>query len=125
MSLVISVYVGEGIVLAGDSRSSFNAAYKTIGKDGHPEKEVHVSDTTYKVFVTDSHVGILTCGDASVSGVPIVQFIENFIRLHNEDDVDHVAHSIGEYFHAIDPHLNTHFIVAGYIQNEDSTYGME
>ena len=40
MSLVISVYVGEGIVLAGDSRSSFNAAYKTIGKDGHPEKEV-------------------------------------------------------------------------------------
>ncbi len=84
MSLVISVYVGEGIVLAGDSRSSFNAAYKTIGKDGHPEKEVHhhsihVSDTTYKVFVTNSHVGILTCGDASVLGIPIVQFIENYI----------------------------------------------
>lgn len=127
MSLVISVYVGEGIVLAGDSRSSFNAAYKTIGKDGHPEKEVHhhsihVSDTTYKVFVTNSHVGILTCGDASVLGIPIVQFIENYIRLHNEDDVDKIAHSIGDYFHAIDSHLNTHFIVAGYIQNEDSTF---
>lgn len=127
MSLVISVYVGEGIVLAGDSRSSFNAAYKTIGKDGHPEKEVHhhsihVSDTTYKVFVTNSHVGILTCGDASVLGIPIVQFIENYIRLHNEDDVDNIANTIGDYFHSIDSNLNTHFIVAGYIQKENATY---
>lgn len=127
MSLVICVYVGEGIVLAGDSRSSYNAAYKTIGKDGHPEKEVHhhsihVSDTTYKVFVTNSNVGILTCGDASISGIPIVQFIENYIRIHNDDSVDIIAHSIGNYFHAIDSHLNTHFIVAGYIQNDDATF---
>ena len=127
MSLVISVYVGEGIVLAGDSRSSFNAAYRTIGKDGHLEKEVHhhsihVSDTTYKVFVTKSHVGILTCGDASVLGIPIVQYIENYIRTHNDDDVDEVAHSIGKYFHTIDSHLNTHFLVAGYMQKDDSIF---
>lgn len=127
MSLVISVYVGEGIVLAGDSRSSFNTAYKTIGKDGNPEKEIHhhsihVSDTTYKVFVTNSHVGILTCGDASVLGIPIVQFIENYIRMHNDDNVDNIAHTIGNYFHAIDPLLNTHFIIAGYIQKENATY---
>lgn len=127
MSLVICVFVAEGIVLAGDSRSSFNTTFKTSGKDGNPDKEVyhhsvHVSDTTYKVFVTDSHVGILTCGDASVAGLPIVQFIEDFIRLHNEDDVDVIAKSIGSYFHAIDSHLHTNFIIAGYSQNDSNTY---
>jgi len=127
MSLVICVYVGEGIVLAGDSRSTFNTTDKTVGENGKPEREIyhhsiHVSDTTYKVFVTNSHVGILTCGDASIMGIPIVQFIENYIRLHNEENVDTIANTIGEYFRTIDSNLNTHFIVAGYVQKEDSTY---
>lgn len=127
MSLVISVYVGEGIVLAGDSRSSFNTTHKTAGKDGTPEKEIHhhsihVSDTSYKVFVTNSHVGILTCGDASVLGIPIVQFMENFIRQYDNSNVDEIANEIGRYFHSIDANLNTHFIVAGYMQKEDSSY---
>lgn len=127
MSLIISVYVGEGIVMAGDSRSSFNTAYKTIGVDGNPEKEVyhhsiHVSDTTYKTFVTNSHVGILTCGDASIKGVPLVQFIENYIRLHDDDNVENIAYTVGDYFRGIDPQLNVHFIVAGYMQQENETY---
>ena len=104
MSFVISIYVKEGIVLASDSRTTFSAV-QTI----QPQKEgetpsvvnhlgVHISDTNYKTFVTSNHVGITTCGDASIKDALL------------------------PYFKRIEPGLKSIFTVAGYKYVKENQY---
>jgi len=70
MSLVITLYVREGIVMASDSRLTLNS----ISQSG-PNQTVNVavaqSDTNYKTFLTPNSVGISTYGAADIGGVPI------------------------------------------------------
>ena len=128
MSFVISIYVKEGIVLASDSRTTFSAV-QTI----QPQKEgetpsvvnhlgVHISDTNYKTFVTSNHVGITTCGDASIKGQPITGYIEAFIREYDTADVDTIANALLPYFKRIEPGLKSIFTVAGYKYVKENQY---
>ena len=120
MSFVIAIYVKEGIVLASDSRTTFSAVERI-----QPKKEgespsvvnhlgVHVSDTNYKSFVTRNHVGITTCGDASIKGQPITGYLEAFIREYDTADVETIANALLPYFKKIEPNLKSIFTVAGY-----------
>lgn len=128
MSFVIAIYVKEGIVLASDSRTTFNST-KTLP----PQKEgdlpsvvnqlgVHISDTNYKSFVTTNHVGITTCGDASIKGLPITGYIESFIREYDSADVETIANALLPYFKTIEPNLKSVFTVAGYKYVKENQY---
>ena len=116
MSLIICVHVEEGIVLAGDSRSSYNKTDGNITQVG-----VHTTNTTNKVFSCPNKVGIAVCGDASVKGIPISGFVESFIRekIKEETDVEEMPNLVKTYFKNLDQNLNTTFVIAGYKkQNE-------
>ena len=116
MSLIICVHVEEGIVLAGDSRSSYNKTDGNITQVG-----VHTTNTTNKVFSCPNKVGIAVCGDASVKGIPISGFVESFIRekIKEETDIEEMPNLVKIYFKNLDQNLNTTFVIAGYKkQNE-------
>lgn len=128
MSFVIAIYVKEGIVLASDSRTTFSTK-QTIAPQKEGEQAsvvnhlgVHISDTNYKTFVTSSHVGIATCGDASIKGLPITGYLESFIREYDSADVDTVANSLLPYFKTIAPELKSIFTVAGYKYVKENQY---
>ncbi|MDT4761828.1 hypothetical protein [Sphaerochaeta sp. PS] len=115
MSFIISVYVNGGIVLASDSRISYNET-KTDGNSKTVLVGVHNSDTMDKTFICPNNIGISTCGDASIKGIPITGYIEDFIRTNITDqtDIDILPNLIILYFQGLDPNIRVHFLIAGY-----------
>ena len=105
MSFIISVYTNEGIIMASDSRSTYTTT--NILPSGVVERQigVQVTDTTYKTFLCQGKIGISTCGNGDINGVPITGYIEDFIT---------VAEGILQYFSKFTPLPATIFVVAGY-----------
>jgi len=114
MSLIIALHLGEGIVMASDSRTTFST---TIHKqDGTivQNNGVHYSDSSYKTFLTPKGVGISTCGQASINNKPIAGYIESFINEHKDESVDEIKDKIIPYFKALCQTIDTDFIIGGY-----------
>ena len=111
MSLIICVYVEEGIVLASDSRTSYD---KTI--DNNRFVGVHSTNTTNKTFLCPNNSGISICGDASINGKPISGFMEAFIRekIDEKTDIDSMPKLVKDYFKNLYSGLNITYIIAGY-----------
>jgi hypothetical protein len=123
MSLIISVYVGEGIVLAGDSRITYNTTKASVDGGVTQFLGVHTNNSTEKVFICPNGNGIAVCGDASIGAQPITGYIQSFIREHISEctDVKAVPQMLIDYFVAMDNPPNTNFIVAGYEKTNTST----
>jgi hypothetical protein len=116
MSLVIAVYVREGIVMASDSRLTLNAQSNSGGVLSI-QLSVGMTDSNYKTFVTGSSIGISTYGAADIGGVPIAGFIESFIQTPaaaSLTKVQDLSKEILSYFRNINPALGTFFLVGGY-----------
>jgi hypothetical protein len=105
MTLIVTMYVREGIVMASDSRLTLNVTQQPqlnlVSPAAPPAEDsgsspaqsllptqvsVQVvqfaatqSDATYKTFLAPGNVGISTAGAADIQGVPIAGFIESFI----------------------------------------------
>lgn len=115
MSLIITVCTSEGIVMASDSRSTYNqttnnGASKTI-KYG-----IHFSDTTYKSFLCDERIGISTCGNGNICGKSIASHIENYINneYQKDDSVADTAQKVLSYFSKMPHGEPVVFHIAGY-----------
>lgn len=91
MTIVVGVAAPDGLILAGDSRTSF------IPGEGPPRV---MSDFAQKVFDLDGF-GIATYGQALISHKTIAGQVEEFIALKQDDppdNVDALAASLGEFF---------------------------
>src|SRR2546423_15420948 len=114
MSLVITVYVREGIVMASDSRLTLNSTLPAPAGGQIIQLAVAQSDSNYKTFLTPTNVGISTFGAADIGGVPIAGFVESFINdvvAPGNLVVDQVAAHILPHFRSMNPIPDTHFIV--------------
>ncbi len=127
MSLIISIFCGEGIVMASDSRTTFNSSDFSPLPDGKGAiitnyQGVHYSDTTYKTFLVNN-IGISTCGAAGINGTPLTGFIEKFIheQISKETDVADVPNLLLQYFRSFFPIPELLFQVAGYSQKSGKT----
>jgi hypothetical protein len=113
MSLVISLFGEEGVVMASDSRLTINNTLPGVQQVG-----VSQSDTNYKTFLADDRIGISTWGNATIGGAPIAGFIENFIRETFVDQpsvsIKSVPGALVKYFNKFSPVPETGFQVAGY-----------
>lgn len=116
MSLIITVYVREGIVMAADSRLTLNFPRTPPGGQTHI-LSITSSDSAKKLFLAPNNVGIATCGPADIGGVPIAGFIESFIveKLKSGSlSAEQVASDLKVYFGALGVRPGTVFHVAGY-----------
>lgn len=108
MTFLVTVYTNEAIVMAADSRVTY-------------DQTSHYSDTAQKLFVTDSGVGISTCGTAAFNGHLIQEYLSSFCKQHPDSDVDVIADSLKAFFQGMGANINTTFYVAGYSRTEDSS----
>ncbi|HKV95980.1 MAG TPA: hypothetical protein VJR90_00630 [Gammaproteobacteria bacterium] len=115
MSLAITVYVREGIVMAADSRLTLNQTVSQVDA-----QVVHLavgqSDNVQKLFLSPNRVGISTFGDADIKGVPIAGFVDSFLatKLPDNGQVEETAKALLAFFRSNDPMPSTTFHVAGY-----------
>lgn len=116
MSLVVAVYVPEGIVMASDSRQSVTVEGQA--PEGRSFKvETVNSDSITKTFLLEQHqVGISNFGQDLLGGVPIASRIKAFMEedLRPDDDVETVPKKLVAYFRASFPEADVGFHVAGY-----------
>lgn len=115
MSFLIEVHVNEGIVLAGDRRTTYSSVYKTADKIVN-NIGVHVTNSTNKVFLCPNGTGIACCGDAALNHKPISGYIQEMIRarIHESTYVEDVPKIINEFFGVVSPKPNLTFFVVGY-----------
>lgn len=117
MSLVATVYVREGIVMAADSRLTLNATENHL-EGAVVHLAVGETDSIYKLFLAPHNIGISTFGDADIQGVPIAGYIETFVAAELENppaSIEEVANKLLQHFAAFDPAPATQFHVAGYV----------
>jgi hypothetical protein len=116
MSLIIAVYVPEGIVMVSDSRQSVTVEGKT--PDGKEFKvETVNSDAVTKTFLLENQqVGISNYGQDLLNGVPMASYIKRFIEeeLVADDDVTTIPAKLVGYFRKRFPQADAGFHVAGY-----------
>ncbi len=118
MSLIISVYVREGIVMAADSRLTLTIPRTLPGGQPHT-LSLATSDSAKKLFLAPGNVGIATCGAADIAGVPIAGFVESFIveKLKGQSlPAEQVANDLKTYLTGLGVRPGTVFHVAGYAQ---------
>jgi len=116
MSLVITVYAREGIVMAADSRLTLKYPRTVAGQPPHTVS-VTSSDSARKLFLTSDRIGISAYGDAAVNGAPIAGVIESFIveKLRgNPLPPKETGEALLAYFANIGVSQASRFHVAGY-----------
>lgn len=115
MSFLIAVYVNEGIVLAGDRRTTYTNTQK-VGGETIQRIGIHTTNSTDKIFLCPNGAGIYTCGDSTLLGKPITGFIQELIRTRIGKDcrVKDMPKMIIDFFNGLPVVPNTRFVVAGY-----------
>ena len=116
MSLIITVIVPEGIVMASDSRQSLTIEGRT--PDGRTFKvETVNSDSVTKTFLLENQqVGISNFGLDLLGGVPMSSYVKKFIEeeIVLADDVTTIPSKLIEYIRRSFSQADVGFHVAGY-----------
>lgn len=121
MSLIVTVWTNEGIVMGSDSRVSFSSLLA-------PNIPVNVQtghyfDTQEKTFICPNNCGISTCGAASLQKKNITGYIKEYIETQviSTTSVHDTAYNLQTYIQGIDSVAEVHFIVAGYDTQTNGT----
>ena len=128
MSLIITLHVREGIVMASDSRITLTRTDRDTEGRNIVHSAVSQTDSVNKTFLTKEGIGISIFGAADINGVPISGFIESFIREELEGqsvDVSEAPAKIIDYFNKLAPGIDTHFHIAGYRSNEQQVWSAQ
>jgi hypothetical protein len=122
MSLIVTLSVPEGLVIAGDSRLTLSWAHKT--PNGEQLHSITASDSNTKVFSINNRFGIGFFGAAEIKGVPISGFINRFIeeKIQARTTIDEMPQLLLDFFGAPHSYPATQFHVVGYlVENGIST----
>ena len=103
MSLLVTVLVHDGIVMASDSRTTYINNNK-----------VRYTDSTYKTFLMDGKIGISLCKDATINGRTIEYHINNFMIKYKGTNIQNVPNLLRNYFLMLNSTCDISFFVAGY-----------
>lgn len=123
MSIMCSVYVPEGIVLAADSRMTGNIMLKTPDGKTQQQGMFSISDNAQKVFLLGKvRVGVASCGAAVLENKTISDYLRIFEieEVTPRDTVTDVAKKLQAYAYKHFPHVN--FFVCGYDEDEPFVY---
>ena len=123
MSIMCTVYVPEGIVIAADSRMSGGLAVKTSDGKMQQQGMFSISDNAQKVFLLSKvKVGIASCGTAILENKTISDYLRIFEieEVSRKDSVTDVAKKLQAYAYKFFPHVN--FFVCGYDEDEPFVY---
>ena len=114
MSLIVTLYVPEGLVIAGDSRLTLSWTTKT--DKGEQLHAVSASDTNTKIFSIKNKFGLGTFGVADIKGIPISGFINQFTeeKVTDETTIDQLPQLLLDFFGDNFGNPATYFYAIGY-----------
>lgn len=95
MSIITTVYIPEGIIMAADSRLTGVNTYP----DGKIER-LTISDNSQKLFLIKKvNVGISCCGDAIIAGKSVADFLRIFEinQVDESDSVEQVSTKLRDF----------------------------
>lgn len=117
MSLVITVYAREGIVMAADSRLTLTLSKPSADPGLKQIVSVTSSDSARKLFLTPDRIGISAFGAAAVNDAPIAGVIESLIVEQLKGKAlppRETGEALLAYFKSINVSQDSNFHVAGY-----------
>lgn len=123
MSLIITIYLNDAIVMASDSRTALTTS--TIGQNGSMIiNSFPFSDFTNKTFVAPNGCGVSTCGDSSYQNKPFAGFIDKFFAssIKKSTSIFDLCTLLTDYFTNLDGDKCTIFHLAGYELNASNEY---
>src|SRR5436305_666010 len=89
MTLIVTLYVREGIVMASDSRVTnkvFPPGTTIVPGVTIIEAFPYIpTDAVYKTYLIKDRVGISVFGAADIAGVPISGYLDSSVRTHQRD----------------------------------------
>lgn len=131
MSLIITLYIREGIVMAADSRMTLtfkDNIENSEDKNLDTKKDIDIknisvefTDSNNKLFLANN-IGISSYGQSSIKGTPISGYIESFINEEldaSNNKIKDVAEKLGSYFRNFSDIPKTYFHIAGYDREDD------
>jgi len=122
MSLIVTVYVPSGIVMASDSRQTVSLQRSDI-PNSTPIPIVS-SDYVYKTFlISKTNTGISTFGETFLGGIPMDFYIQKFEEeiLQPTDTVIEITDKLLKFFRNSFPNADTSFHIAGYVKEGKSS----
>ena len=123
MSVIATVFIPEGIIMAADSRVTGYTRYENNLTDRYS-----LSDNGQKLFLlTKRKVGISTCGDAEINNQTIADFIREFEIIHvkGDDSIKEIADNLRVFIHQKKKDANISFHVCGYDDNEQKVFHVD
>lgn len=124
MSLVVTVYVPSGIVLAADSRMSFLRSEER-GESGEEttrlQQQMVLSDNAFKVVeLSKIGVGVSLYDAGIINSEPVDSHVHRFEEevITPDDDVQTAATKFMAHFRDKFPNVGIGFHMAGYIQED-------
>ena len=100
MTFLVTVYTHEAIIMAADSRTTYNTG--------------HYSDTAQKLFLTKSGIGISFCGVADVNGHLIQEYINDFCDSDCSESVQSAVTEFDKMCQNVGISSQSTFYFAGY-----------
>lgn len=117
MTILVSAYVREGIVMAADSRLT------VTDNNGERVEKYTATDNMVKVFLLKKiNVGISHSGDAYINDMTLPEFIEEFEKniLIEDDNIETASFKLMQYIQKYDS--NNRMQICGYHNNEPYVY---
>ncbi len=127
MSLVVTVYVPSGIVMAADSRTTVlrSEEREEDGRKTKVQQQIVLSDNAHKIVALPSiGVGISLYDAGVINNQPVDSHVHRFEEeaITPEDDVVSCGEKFLSYFQANHPNVPVGFHIAGYRrENRTST----
>lgn len=119
MSITSVVYVPEGIAMAADSRLTGNKTVNNI------TDRFTISDNSQKIFLLKKfNIGISSCGDASINGKTIADFLRLFEieQIVSEDNVHTITTKLHNHLKTSTASDLTSFYISGYVGDDAFVY---
>lgn len=114
MSLIVSLKVAEGIVMAADSRVSMQVRK---GDDLRGMMGIcHYSDEFHKLFAAPNGAGISFCGEMAIEKGNLNVFLERFLKekIQKDTSVAETAHALLAYMRSLPKVPASIFHVCGF-----------
>ena len=106
MSLLVSLFINDAIIMASDSRTT----YKT-------STSIRYVDKTYKTVLMDGKIGISHCLNAEINGKSIDYHLQNFMQINKGRGLTRIPELLKNYFINLKSDCVIEFFVCGYINN--------
>jgi hypothetical protein len=119
MSLIVTIYPQEGIVMAGDSRLTIT--WNSQNGETFNSECIPSSDSLNKIFCVHNKFALGFCGSATLGGILLPTLVNQFVEkmITNKTSIDQIPELLMDFFGKDYDYPELYFNVGGYKVEKD------